>query len=74
MPVVNECSVLLLPAGTVEAAVVAFLDSARVLAKSDEPCAASVELPTEEGSGRDWVALPGEDSVLSMLECAAMDD
>ena len=68
MLVINECSALWLPAGTVEAAVVALPDTACVLAKSDEPCAASVELPTKEGSGRDWVALPGADSVLLMLE------
>ena len=60
-------------AGGVAAAVVAFNDTACVLAISDEPGAASVELPTEpsfieEFSTGDSVALPDEDSALLMLE------
>ena len=59
--------------GSTEAAVVAFIDTACVLAISDEPGVASVELPselnvTEEGSTGDPVALPGENSILLMLE------
>jgi len=56
--------------GDAEAAVVAFIDTAWVLATSDETGDVCVELPTELNfreavSTEDSVALPGEDNVLT---------